>query len=216
MRCNELKYNLPDFVKGDISEQRKLEIESHVKSCPRCASEIAVFTKTFLQIQSSKIDEPSQTYWSNFIVGVNNKIYSQRSRWYQSKWIVKVAMPAIAGIILCFVFIKYVHFTPTYTSFDVITKDEIVPILAQSSDKDLQEVITTYENNVHTTFDTTLTKVDQQLVSKTINEVEYRLFDLNTNIDVYQDVEYLSTNELIDELSEKDAIELIARLEKTH
>ena len=64
MKCKDLKKSLVFFLENELAEERRAEIESHLKSCPDCARLLEEFSQLWEGAQQRERIQPSPYFWT--------------------------------------------------------------------------------------------------------------------------------------------------------
>lgn len=76
---NDIQNNLYDYIRGELDQNRRKEIESHLSSCDRCYAEYQILkegVRLFPAPQTKPSAQKSDTYWHNFALAVEQRIQS--------------------------------------------------------------------------------------------------------------------------------------------
>jgi hypothetical protein len=71
---------LIDFVGGDLSPERSVEIERHLKTCASCRAYVESVRQTFDILAEDTVPEPPPGYWVYFGRAVRERIRPKRRR----------------------------------------------------------------------------------------------------------------------------------------
>jgi len=63
MACQKISYYLDDYLSGDLPSRDRMEIDSHLASCPECKAMLTEHRKFLAVLQESKIPDPGEDYW---------------------------------------------------------------------------------------------------------------------------------------------------------
>ncbi len=211
MLCKQA-HRIPDFIRRKISDQEKLEIEAHVRTCSSCQRDVQTISNTFATINTNQVWKPAEAYWTNFNVHVNKRILQKRTPWYQSEWSLKLVIPAVAATFLV-VLLTSIDFIPGLQSSGEAPSSGIAPILSTSSDTELKELISLSENQ---SFSETLSNTqvsDPEAVDEAVRDEETKLFSDASLNDIISMDEIFSTKDLsIESLSQDETDEILQRL----
>lgn len=210
MRCKHL-YDIPDYVRGTITDEDRAKLDTHLLQCSSCRTEAQAMRALFSRIDADVVRKPDQTYWTNFRVHVNERIAAKKVRRFASPWIVRLAVPALSALLLFFIAknISWNHSTPNR----IFSHDELTPILAQTNESDmiyLDELTTLRASDTELTEHSTITA---QSADDAIVAVETNLFSAYAaNGYLYSSEDFFSAEPSIESLSSEEAEEIIRQL----
>lgn len=210
MHCKHL-YDIPDYVRGTITDEDRAKLDTHLLQCSSCRSEAQAMRALFSRIDADEVRKPDATYWTNFRVHVNEKIAAKNARRFASPWIVRLAVPALSALLLFFI-AKNISWNPT-TPNRIFSTDELTPILAQTNESDmiyLDELTTLRASDTELTENSTITA---QSADEAIVAVEKNLFsEYASNGYLYSSEDFFSAESSIESLSSEEAEEIIRQL----
>ena len=130
LNIDELKFLVPDYVTGDISDSDKLTLEKAMNESQELAEFYLQVKDTFSFVSTVKTEEPQPHYWSSLLPRIHQKIEEKNSKPAVldniiSYW--KVIVP-VAAIILFAVI--YYSVKPTDSG---IVKDVKNPVISNDS-----------------------------------------------------------------------------------
>lgn len=102
LNIEELKYLIPDYITGDISESEKAMVETALKESAELCEFYNEMKETFTFVGSVKQEEPSPQYWGSILPRVHERIDADAEKkfsWDKIAAIWKVLVP-IAAIVL--------------------------------------------------------------------------------------------------------------------
>lgn len=76
---NDIQNSLYDYIRGELDESRRKEIEAHISSCDRCYAEHQILkegVRLFPAPQTNPSAEKSEAYWHDFALTVEQRIQS--------------------------------------------------------------------------------------------------------------------------------------------
>jgi hypothetical protein len=98
--CRELKCLLPDFVLHRTNEEENKSVQGHLEHCSSCREEVLVLKQTFEAVASSGLSIPSETYWTNFLPRLHERLSDGRkTRRKLAPWVSKFLLPS-AGLVV--------------------------------------------------------------------------------------------------------------------
>lgn len=81
--CGVQHEELIDFVEGEVSAERAVAIEAHLRACPSCASYVESLRRTFSLLGQDTVPEPVPAYWAYLAQSVRQRAGSRhRRRWF--------------------------------------------------------------------------------------------------------------------------------------
>ena len=110
MKCDEIKYQLPDFVRGKVSDVERATILEHLGSCQSCAADEELFRTVQQRIEKEIEWMPDKQYWVNLLPQIHSRIENKNPSPIFS-WLIKFALPAAAAIAFIFVTLEYLPVT---------------------------------------------------------------------------------------------------------
>ncbi len=66
MKCEQIKYQLIDFIEDNLDNNIKEEIENHITHCPQCEAEYIQLGKLLQEISKTEWSQPSDNLKNNF------------------------------------------------------------------------------------------------------------------------------------------------------
>ena len=63
MNCKSVKENLVFFLEHELPEERRMQMENHLKSCPDCSRLLEEFSQVWEGVQRGRI-QPSPYFWT--------------------------------------------------------------------------------------------------------------------------------------------------------
>ncbi|MDP2208756.1 MAG: zf-HC2 domain-containing protein [Bacteroidota bacterium] len=145
MICNEVKYQLPDFIKSRLSEEEHQQIAEHLKQCLICKSELASIEVTFKKFDREYIAEPSSTYWNNLLPRIHNRIEESTKPKY-TEWIVRTSIPAMATVAAIFLVIKVFQFDGATIQQQVTTNENIESLIYSLNENEIADLELRFSN----------------------------------------------------------------------
>ncbi|MDQ3022355.1 MAG: hypothetical protein M3R36_17580 [Bacteroidota bacterium] len=104
----DLIHSLPDYITNNISDiNLKTEIENELENNPDFQREYSELKNTFGFLSLNDFQSPSEIYFNNLSVKINNKINSPNifgNFWQRLSLIWKILIPAITVIVIAVVF----------------------------------------------------------------------------------------------------------------
>lgn len=145
MICNEVKYQLPDFVKFRLSEEEHQQIAAHLKRCLICKGELASLEATFKKFDTENIAEPSASYWINLLTRIHSRIEESAKPKY-TEWIVKTSIPAMATVAAIFLVIKVFQFDGATVQQQVTSNENIESLIYSLNENEIADLELRFSN----------------------------------------------------------------------
>lgn len=100
MKCKDIKYRLPEFIKKTLSEAENSSIGEHLTTCEECLQELKGLEQLYFGLNSLKETPPPDHYWTTLLPRIHMQIEEQRQH-RLPRWIPRYAIPAaIAALLL--------------------------------------------------------------------------------------------------------------------
>lgn len=115
MKCKEIKYLLPDYVKHKVEENEQLEVSKHLEKCNKCAEEKAAIFAVLQQIETQPIVQPSEIYWTNLLPRIHERI-SRKKKNVLWEIAYRGSIPLVTAIVAIFVLVRV--FTSDYSKVE--------------------------------------------------------------------------------------------------
>ena len=104
MKCKDIQKKLLDYSEGNTDQKTSFLIETHLRSCAKCAQELQTFEETVRLLQSVPIKEPPEEFWNDFTRGVMQNVRRVERTAVPSFFVrfprFKMAVVAVAAILL--------------------------------------------------------------------------------------------------------------------
>lgn len=215
MRCEQIVSDLPDYFRGSISDVEKKKIESHLATCHSCRAELELLKETFTKIDATVFRQPSEVYWKYFCAEVNKKIFNRRPTWYTSPWTTRILLPGAAALLIIIIVMTVVKRSPFESTKGVINASEIAPIVSSSSEKELNDLINTYDSQLPTATTSDILNGNDSTVVETVKKMETTMFKDNVSDELTANIDdYSMPYESLESLSDTETDLVIQRLEK--
>jgi len=202
-KCCEIKFALPDFATGHVDDSMRKEIEGHVISCIDCLMELEDIRKTLSLVQEEVVWKPSGEYWANFLLRVNAKLETRKSRLQVPAWVNKFAIP-FATAIVAVIIISRIELT------GVSTHSELKEIIAGASEGEIEQIVNTFAAS-STVSDPVIhrievSNIDDRIVAKLTHAVLAEEIESDTTlptVSIYGDESALNLEAISDQDFEK-------------
>ncbi|MCK4225121.1 MAG: zf-HC2 domain-containing protein [candidate division Zixibacteria bacterium] len=64
MNCKNIKKSLVSFLENELPEERRVEIENHLKICPHCSHLLEEFSELWQAVEHREKIQPSPYFWT--------------------------------------------------------------------------------------------------------------------------------------------------------
>jgi hypothetical protein len=107
MKCNEIKYDLPDYLNNNINDGLKESIAIHLRNCELCQKELDALKAVKNELDGVKEVQPDEKYFINFIPRLNEKIRTSNNPYKIPFWVTKFVLPFSSLTIIIAFFIIF-------------------------------------------------------------------------------------------------------------
>jgi hypothetical protein len=107
INIEELKYLVPDYITGQISDSDKAAVEEALKSSAELREFHSELKSTFEFVGAVKFEEPSPQYFNNLLPRIHQRVEEQESKkfsWDKIASLWKVLVPVAAIIVIALVY----------------------------------------------------------------------------------------------------------------
>lgn len=139
LNCKDIKKNLVFFLENELPEERRNEMESHLKSCPDCSRLLEEFSQLWEGVQQRERIQPSPYFWTKLkqrIVGYED---SRKPVFGWMGGLIRLSRPAVAvaAVLIC-IFLGYSlgNFPQQVNGQTVAEVDERAFVVQESFDSD--------------------------------------------------------------------------------
>jgi len=108
MKCKNVKKNLVLFLGNDLSEERRVEMENHLKTCPDCSHLLEGFSQLWGTLEDREKIEASPYFWTRLKQRITEYEEGRRPVLGWLGGLVGWARPAVAvaALLIC-IFLGY-------------------------------------------------------------------------------------------------------------
>ena len=100
MSCREFQEIMYAFIEGNLSEARKRQIESHLKTCASCRHDLAE-KKALLSMETQLGEIEPPAYLVSRIMARVRNVPQPRSTWYKLfRLSIPIRIPAVAMVVV--------------------------------------------------------------------------------------------------------------------
>lgn len=122
----ELLYSLPDYINGQLNDKKLIaEIENEISNNPDFKVEYENLKSTFLFLEKTNFEEPSEAYFNNLLPNIHAKLDTQKEK--RSFNILNYLSPALKYVlpVICIMFVVYIYTNnPTVEQVATINQPE--------------------------------------------------------------------------------------------
>jgi hypothetical protein len=100
MNCENYKEMIPEYISGELSKEKIIELEKHIESCLSCSDELNFEISVILNLSDEKIEVPA---------GLNRSIIEklpQKSFIYTNRYFIYSAAASVVFMIVLSVFLN--------------------------------------------------------------------------------------------------------------
>ena len=99
MTCQDVRYQLADYLDKKLIQRDEALVSSHLVSCEHCRAEVRELQSLFLALGEEQPQSPSPLYWTALPVRIRQRI-DEQSRNVIPEWIARLALPVASAIVL--------------------------------------------------------------------------------------------------------------------
>jgi anti-sigma factor RsiW len=108
MNCKNVKKNLLFFLENELSEERRFEMENHLKTCPACSRLLEEFSLIWEGVQHGEKIQPSPYFWTRLKQRIVEHEGGRKPVFSWLEGLVRWARPAVAiAVLLICIFAGY-------------------------------------------------------------------------------------------------------------
>ena len=108
MNCKNVKNNFISFLENELPEERRVEMEKHLKNCPDCSRRLGEFSPLWGALKHRERIQPSPHFWTNLNQRIIDYEEGRKSALGWLMGLVRWARPAVAVTVLMIcVFLGY-------------------------------------------------------------------------------------------------------------
>lgn len=74
MKCKQAQQKLVEYSEHVLNKNAQSQIQQHVQTCAACAQELQEIEETVTLLKSVSLQEPSETFWTDFTSNVMKKV----------------------------------------------------------------------------------------------------------------------------------------------
>lgn len=200
MNCDKIKYQLPDFVRGKLSNQDQVTVIEHIKNCESCRWEVDSLRTVFRAVRQDNAWSPADNYWLSLLPRIHKRM-EERSKLTLSNRLVKYAVPVMAAVAIVIATLEYL---PTYfqrTQIDAQLELAQLPQTELQDFMDQQSIVGV--TGTQSSINGSMASEDDIAVLKDIAEEE--------NYSLVNDLDYDSLLEVIGEQEERSIVSILEK-----
>ncbi len=126
MKCDDIKYNLLDYIKGKVSNDEHKHMEEHISKCESCQREAEELLSFYELVKNEVIWRPEDTFWASLLPRIHHTLDNRKVQLFP-QLILKYIMPISAAIVLVIFSINYFRLMLSSTSKEEITFSQLQP-----------------------------------------------------------------------------------------
>jgi len=219
--CESIRVLIPDYLDGKLVASDEERVRQHVTSCPACADEVEQLRPLMQNMLPTARDEKANVDWTGFSVALHEKIdrRHRQSRFFsgRSAVLIPVAAAVLVAIALWFFLRADDQMTETVPAYAVRIAQEDVGDIApeEFAGISLEDITISGIADEDALFMTRPTE-SSIILEDSIATTELRdalVDDLGFETLVAATLEYFSTDDVIDAISDDDAALLASALE---
>lgn len=108
MNCKSVKENLMFFLENELPEERRIEMETHLKTCPDCTHLLEEFSQLWGTLEHREKIQPSPYFWTRLKQRIVEYEEGRKPVFGWLEGLVRRARPAVAiAVLLICVFLGY-------------------------------------------------------------------------------------------------------------
>jgi hypothetical protein len=110
--CDDIKYLLPDFVSNRSNEEENESAREHLEHCSSCRGEVLLLKQTFEVVASSRTSIPSETYWTNFLPRLHDRLSDRKKTKRELAPLVNKFLLPSAGLVVTILLLSLTGVVP--------------------------------------------------------------------------------------------------------
>jgi hypothetical protein len=199
----ELLYSLPDYINGQIKDQKLIsEIETEINNNPGFKLEYENLRNTFLFLNKTQFEEPSEAYFNNLLPNIHAKLDAKREKKKFS--ILDYLSPTLKYVlpVICILFVVYIYTKDTTVEqvavinqpeTTIVSENTLTNNIQGDSNTSINESTGNSNESVTQTQTETVAVQTENITAETINQIETDIIATDnaftTEDDIY-DIQY--------------------------
>ncbi len=185
LNIEELKYLIPDYITGQISDADKALIENALKESAELKEFHNELKSTFEFTETVKFEEPSPQYFSNLLPRIHQRIEEQESKkfsWDKIALLWKVLVPVAAIVVIALVYYMVKQPNTQFTKDEQKKIEDIKKDSSKDSNKPEEKKPESEKPELRQTEDNNIVKENEiQRQNNNVKEIKaFRIDDNNT------------------------------------
>lgn len=181
MNCENYKELIPEYISGELSKEKVIDLEKHISSCVSCSDELNFEISVILNLSDEELEVPA---------GLNSSIIEklpQKSFIYSNRYIIYSAAASIVLMIILSIFLNLNNGIQTVQVMALKTDTirTFVPQIDYASlgyiDEDLEDMIeydaALYDNDKWSSDSSGIFTSDNEIVNDLITLEELESYD---------------------------------------
>jgi len=108
MNCKSVKENLMFFLENELPEERRIEMETHLKTCPDCTHFLEEFSQLWGTLEHREKIQPSPYFWTRLKQRIVEYEEQRKPIFGWLEGLVRWGRPAVAvAVLLICIFLGY-------------------------------------------------------------------------------------------------------------
>jgi hypothetical protein len=137
MNCKHIRQKLVEYNEHVLDGPEQSQVEIHVQTCPTCAQELRDIKETIALLKSIPMEEPPESFWTDFSADVMNKVYATappvRRKMFWTLPRFRVAMGLLAVIFVIGGIVAYVYFQHPSVEQTIMFSGSELPSVAEEA-----------------------------------------------------------------------------------
>jgi predicted anti-sigma-YlaC factor YlaD len=108
MNCKSVKENLVFFLENELPEERRIQMENHLKNCPDCSRLLEEFSLLWEGVQQREKIQPSPYFWTKLKQRIVEYEEGEKPVFGWIEGLIRLTRPAVvvAAMLIC-IFLGY-------------------------------------------------------------------------------------------------------------
>lgn len=203
MTCDDIRYQLPDFICSMLSERENKTVLDHLATCKICSHETEELRLLLSRIDKEKAQAPSENYFISLLPEIHQLIEREKTK-VSPAWMTRFAMPVAAVFVLVLFLVRVIPIR------DHHSHEELRVLLEQLDSNDVQQVVEQYtstwtQSTISVAIDDSLSYrlEDYTLLAELLNE--------EGNGNIYDKVNLQSIIESMDDKEFENMLSLLSK-----
>lgn len=132
MKCEKVKYLLPDYLRGMLTDDEMSLVAQHLHECKDCPRELASLQQLYARLDAQLPKAPADHYWTTLLPRIHERNESRRYR--APRWVPRFAFPLVALVLGTSLYL-FLSGGP-----DVDTESGIVEVIQEMSSEEIGQL----------------------------------------------------------------------------